>query len=106
MKVRFLYFGRRPHKYEVDSRESFYSSFPDTSQTLPLFYIFGFAMDDSANMHSSMSASDKKYPLDPSAAITPTGSALKVTQFLSRKLLTWGVEERGACLVFDLEFTP
>ena len=63
-------------------------------------------MDDPANLHGSMNASDEKYPFESSAATAPTGSALKVTQFLSRKLLTWGVEERGACLVFDLEFTP
>ena len=41
MKVGLLDFARRPHKYEVVSRESFCSSFPDASQTLSLFYIFG-----------------------------------------------------------------
>jgi hypothetical protein len=105
MKVGFLDFGRRPHKYEVVSREYFCSSFPDASQTLPLFYIFGFAMDDSANSHGSMSASDKKNLFERSAATIPTDSALNMTQILSRKLLTWGVEERGAYPVYDLEIT-
>jgi hypothetical protein len=63
-------------------------------------------MDDPANLHGSVKASDEKDPFESSAATTPTDSAPKLTQFLSRKLLTWGVEERGACLVFDLEFTP
>ena len=52
-----------------------------------------------------MSASDEKHPFECSAATTPTGSALKVTQVLSRKLLTWGVEERGAYSVYDLKIT-
>ena len=63
-------------------------------------------MDDPANLHGSMNASDEKHPFESSAASAPTDSTLKATQFLSRKLLTWGVEERGVCLILDLEFTP
>jgi len=68
----------------------------------------GFAMDYPANSHrdSSMKASDEKDRVEPFPDTTLTDSAPKVTQVLSRKLLTWSVEERGAYLVSDLEFIP
>jgi len=59
---------------------------------------------ENSHRHSSRKASDEKDLFEPSP--DTTNSAPKVTQFLSRKLLTWGVEGRGAYLVSDLEFTP
>ena len=53
-----------------------------------------------------MKASDEKDRIEPFPDTTLTDSAPKVTQVLSRKLLTWSVEERGAYLVSDLEFIP
>jgi hypothetical protein len=65
-------------------------------------------MDDPANSHDPMRASDEKDRFGRSADTTPTtNSAHKLTQFLSRKLSIWGVEEPGAYLSsLDLEFTP
>lgn len=53
-----------------------------------------------------MKASDEKDRFERFPDTTPTDSAPKVTQVLSRKLLTWGVEERGAYPVSALEFIP
>ena len=66
-------------------------------------------MDGPENSHGSMRASDEKDRFETSAETSAdtslTNSAPKMTQFLSRKLLTWGVEERGVYLVSDFEFT-
>jgi hypothetical protein len=50
-------------------------------------------MGDSENMRGSTKSSDEKNSLED---IAWTTSPANVTGFLSKKLLAWGVEERGA----------
>ena len=53
-------------------------------------------MEDPADTRSPTKSSDEKYSLE--SAVTPTwiASATDRTRFLSEKLLSWGVEARGA----------
>jgi hypothetical protein len=50
-------------------------------------------MEDSEKIHGSIKSSDEKHSFED--VPTPT-SATSVTRFLAEKLLSWGVEVRGA----------
>jgi len=63
-------------------------------------------MEASGNARGSMQASNENDWSDHPVTATPTNLAVKLTGFLSKKLLTWGVEERGAYFISDLVLDP
>jgi hypothetical protein len=54
-------------------------------------------MGDLANEPSLTMSSDQKNSFESSENPTRTSRVANLTRALSRKLLTWGVEARGAC---------
>jgi hypothetical protein len=60
------------------------------------FFNVDHSMEDSAHARSSVKSFDEKKPFEDVVAPTWTTSAANLIRFLSQKLLTWGVEARGA----------
>ena len=60
-------------------------------------------MRDSANVRGSVKSYDEKNSFEDIVAPTRTTSAANLIRFLSQKLLTWGVEARGASHISNAE---
>jgi hypothetical protein len=60
-------------------------------------------MGDSANLRGSVKSFDEKNSFEDTVAPTRTTSAANLIRFLSQKLLTWGVEARGAYHISNAE---
>jgi hypothetical protein len=60
-------------------------------------------MGDSANVRDSEKGFDEKKSFEDVVAPTRTASAANLVRFLSQKLLTWGVEARGAYHISNAE---
>ena len=70
----------------------------DSSSPFPPYSNVNSSMGD-PDMRSSTKSFDEKHSLEDFQVVAPTTgatSAANVTRLLSEKLLTWGVEERGA----------
>ena len=61
------------------------------------------SMGDSADVRGSVKSFDEKNSLEDTVAPTRITSAADLIRFLSQKLLTWGVEARGAYHISNAE---
>ena len=68
----------------------------DSLQPSAPYFSVHLRMEDQTNMRNSTKNTDEKHSLENSVTPTWFTSAANATRKFSEKLLTWGVEERGA----------
>lgn len=96
-----------PHTHDSVSLASFYlfnyPLTPGSPQSFLPYSTVNRGMEDPTNMRSSAKSVDEKNSFEDLVTPTWTSPASRVARFLSKKLLSWGVEERGGYRILTSE---